>query len=297
MQRLTYVNTLGEELRMSDDSAFILAHIEGTGAVERKISSIDAVDVAGSYITGARRVSREVRATISLQGKSRKDLYRLRTELCALLSLDKVFNEDADGNNVLGSKIIYENDYGKWQTLAMIEDDVDFTKRIKDWQKDVKLVFACPDSYWYALGEQSVRIEFSDSAFTLPFDFPISFGTREFEAVANNDGAIKTSAIIEIYGQGETPELINQRSGKRIKLTEPVPVGSVLTINTDERELSARIRNAKGVEQSAFGMLDPQHPISQWQLLPGENIIVYEPGAEAALTKIVVRWRSRYEGV
>lgn len=297
MQKLIYINNLGEELLMSNEGSFILAHIEGTGAVGRKIASIDGVGVAGEYITDARALARELRVTLNLRGTSRADLYRQRMVLCDRLSLEKVFNENDYGERMLASRLIYENDCGRWQTMGMVEDETDFRQRISHWHKDVRITFKCPDPYWYAIGEQTASIEFNDKAFRLPFRFPINFGSRMFETTCINYGSIKTSAVIEIHGRGEKPVLLNRRTGKRIKLKNAVPVGSVLTINTDARELNARIVDADGVESSAFGMLDPSYPISQWQLMPGENIVVYEPGAEAALTKVTIRWRSKYEGV
>ncbi len=293
MQRLIYVNRFGAELEMYKGGAYILEHIEGTGSTGRKIATIKSVVGQGEYTTGARREAREVEAKISIEGKGRADMYKKRVELCDILSLDKVF----DDKQKLASKLIYQNDNGMYWTPAMLEDDIEFNKRLADYSTNIKLNFMCPSSYWYGMTQERVEISFGGGAFTLPFKFPISFGKRNFEVEAENKGSINTPVEISIHGQGETPSILNASTGKRIKLKSPVPVGYTLKINTDKNKLSVRLVDTEGVSVNAFGMLDPQEPVSEFVLKVGLNKIVYEHGAEAALSKIEIKWYTSHEGV
>lgn len=297
MQRLTYINKLGETLIFGGEGAHILAHIEGTGSPERKLAEVEAVAFAGSFISGARYQARELVAKVNLRGMSRADLYALRAKLCSVLSLEKAFTIKSAYEKELSSRLIYENNHGKWQIAGLVSDEVDFLDRVQDWQKDIKIRFKCPDPYWKALGEESISIEFNGKAFNLPFQFPIRFGRRNFEALAVNAGSIACPAKIEVHGQGEKPIIYNARTGKRIKFKNAVPTGHILKIDTNPRNLSAIIINTEGEQASAFGFLDPQYPIAEWNLAVGENKIIYEHGADAALSKIVVKWRTMLEGV
>lgn len=292
MQKLTYINALSEKIEMYRGGRYILAHIDGTGSTSTKFASISFVYTSGEYITGARSLGREITAKISIDGKDRRSMYRIRQEMCDILSVDKAFDKGE-----IKSKLIYENDYGKWWTYGAVENDIAFQSRIKDWQRDIKLVFRCPNSFWYDTRLNKGSIEFTDKGFRLPFKFKINFGRRSFETNVAVNGNLNTGALITIYAKGEQFTLLNSKTGKKIIFTKKIPEGAVLTINTDISNLSARIRYANGDEVSAFGLISPSTPISQFQLVPGENVIKMLRNGEAGLSKIDIEWADKYVGV
>ena len=80
-------------------------------------------------------------------------------------------------------------------------------------------------------------------------------------------------------------------------LHAPLPMGSVLYLNTDPSALAATITDAEGVRSNAFGLVDVTYPLSQFVLRRGQNEIRYEPGGDSHQTVIEAKWYSLYEGV
>lgn len=293
MQKLTYINSQNQSIEMYKGGAYILEHVEGTGSTNRKISSIKSIASQGEHITSARREPREVVAKISVDGKTRADMYEKREKLCNILSLDKAFDEEQR----LVSRLVYENSSGRWWTPAILEDGIDFNKRLMNFDTNIKLSFRCPSSYWYGITEDKAVIKFAGGGFKLPFKFPINFGLRKFEVEAYNQGNIDTPLEIEIEGKGEKTCLYNERTGIRLKLKEPIPQGYRLKINTDRSKLSVRLYDTEGNDTNAFGMLDPEYAVSDFILKVGNNRIIYETNGEAGLSVIRLKWYTSYEGV
>lgn len=290
MQRLTYINLLNEQVVFMH-APFVLAKVSGLGLADVDIETIKGAYQHGDTTASLRREARHVSVTLHIMAQSRAELYALRLRLMGILSPDRA----ASGEE--RATLIYENDYGRWQTYAVPEGGLDAGSRVGNVQPSVKLSFRCESPYWYSTAESELRFSYSGEGFTLPFSFPITFGRRDFSQTALNAGQAEAPVSVEIEGWGETPSLLNVRSGKRLRLTSPLPMGSVLRLNTDPARLSATVTDAEGEVIPAFGLLDISAPLADFTLLPGSNNIVYEAGGAGVRSNITLRWRAAYEGV
>ncbi len=291
MQKLTYINLLNESVVFANTAPFVFCSITGTGPVDIDTKELRGAYQHGATLTGWRRDKRDVTVTLHIQGRDRADMYRQRLSLSGMLSMERAMS------GAERARIIYENDYGRWWTWAVPNGEIAWGKRLVNYTPSTKLRFTCECPWWFAMKEEAVTFRYSDSAFILPFSLPVQLGSRDFSAEAVNGGQTSAPVRIWIHGAGETPALVNRTTGADIRLTGPLPMGSVLHVNTDPDALEATLTDAAGETRNAFGLVDVSHPISLFDLRSGINEIVYEPGGDSSQTVIEMRWYDRFEGV
>ena len=290
MQKLTYINLHNEQMVLSV-APFVLEKITGLGMADIDYETLRGAYQQGDTAAGFRRASRAVTATFALLATSRADLYAKRQSLLGILSPDRARKGSER------ARIIYENDFGRWVTYAVPEGGLEPAKRIRDVQPGLKVTFRCESPYWYAMAEEEVEFSYGGGGFTLPFSFPISFGTRDYSKEALNSGHVDAPVQIWIACKGEIPRIVNKSTGKSLALSSAVPDGYTLYVNTDPGRLEATLTDPNGVVTGAFGRLSLDTPMADFVLRPGLNTLVYEAGGAGAQSIIKVRWRAAFEGV
>lgn len=290
MQKLTYINLLNQQVVFMH-APYVLAKVSGLGMPELDVETLRGAYQQGDTTLGLRRAARTVTLSVHLMAGTRAELYALRQQLLGVLSPDRAC--DGDGRATL----IYENDHGRYMTYAVPVGGLDAASRIGNVQPSLRLSFRCESPYWYDMTQSELCFGYSGEGFSLPLVFPISFGRRDHAQTAHNPGQVAAPVELTVEGRGETPSVLNRRTGKRLKLRTPLPSGSTLTLNTDPARLAATVMNAQGESSSAFGLLDIATPLADFTLLPGSNELVYESGGAGAQSVIRVKWRAAYEGV
>jgi len=291
MQKLTYINLLHQSITFGGEPPYILEHVKGLGKPPVNIST-----TRGAYQHGdtPRRILMEPRfvdLTFHIRGENRADLYQKRVELMDLLSFERAFDGKRQG------RLFYENDYGRWW-LHAVPEGPDPEKRVMDWMLSSKLSFRCANPYWN--DDKSIKmlaLSMSAGGFSFPFSFPIQFGDRRFSGVAFNNGQAATPLHITIFGSGEMPVLVNNSTGAQLTVSQPIPGGSRLIIDTDPETLSVVMRDANGYEAPAHGYLTLDSPLSSFVLRRGENDIEYKPNQPSAQSRVELQWSERMEGV
>ncbi len=293
MQRLTYTNILGESVTFEGAPPFVFESIRGTGPTENLVTTIEGYNQDGDNTYSLRKRHRIIDLTFHIDGASRADMYAQRQKLSGVISKTKAFSQDTGAR----ARLVYENDYGQWWTWAVPESGVSFDKRVRNFNYSVPVSFRCESPYWSAMAPGQTVLAYSGVGFTLPFQFPIQFGSREFAKTVENLGQVNTPVEITIEGDGETPAIVNHSTGAKILLTVPLPTGYSLYINTDPAWLAVTVTDPDGVQSNAFGYLDPATALTAFTLRPGQNDIEYLPGSTAAGSRITIRWYALYEGV
>ena len=293
MQELQYINLAGEAVTFGSRPPFVFCGVTGTGN-----ANIERRTLRGSMQNGERTVSllrqgRLLNVTFHLFTYGRDDLYRERGLLANVLSAEKGFRRDTGER----ARIIYRNNHGRWWTWAVPASLPQWDRRIQNIHPSLKVAFDCDSPYWFSMEESSGGFEAAaEEGFTLPFSFPIRFGSRSLELRLVNRGHSPAPVKMTVYGEGEKPTIINHTTGARLRFTSPLPQGAVLEINTDPEDLSVMLAEG-GERRNAYGYLDAATPISGFSLAPGENLIAYEAGGAGARTSVFVTWRDRFEGV
>lgn len=290
MQKLIYQNIYGQQAVFLH-KPYVLCKLRGMG-----LSDVDVKAFAGAYqdgesVTGLLRDGRKVKLTLHLMADSRQEMYRLRSELIGILSPDLAF----DGEN--RARLIYENDFGRWWTWAVPEKGLDWGDRKQNVHPSVTLTFRCESPYWFSVGKNVVDFRARDNGLTFAMTFPFKLGSKRFQQNARNDGQAETPVEITIWGKGEKPTLVNERTGAKIKLISQLPTGDVLRVNTDPAALNVTIAHADGTVESGYGLLDPETSIAGFTLRAGDNPLRYAPDGDGSATVIQAAWYDRYEGV
>ncbi|MEG2315878.1 MAG: phage tail family protein [Clostridia bacterium] len=292
MQRLTYQNGRGEEVVFGAQPPYLLCRIDGLGLADREMTARSGAYQQGESIYAVRRSARTVTLTTHLWAPSRTELYRLRMELCGVLTADW-----AHANGATCARLTYENDYGAWWTYAVPESGLEWGGRIQNIHPQVKLRFACESPYWYSTKGCSAVFEGGGAGFALPQRLPFQLGKKAFRMEVNNGGSCAAPVLITMEGRGEAAALLNETTGARLKLIAALPVGDVLRVATDPARLEATVKRANGAEENAFGLLDPETSVAGFTLRPGVNTLRYVPDGDASSTVIRVEWNDGYEGV
>ena len=290
MQKLTYINLNNEQIEFMH-APFVLDKIGGLGLPDLKMETMRGVYQHGETVAGYRRETRVVSLTFHIMAGSRALLYAYRMRLLRVLSPDRAVRGGDRGT------LIYDNDNGRYMTYAIPDGGLDAKTRLLDNQLSVRLDFRCESPYWYDNVETDIAFSYAGEGLSFPFSFPVSFGLRDYEKTATNGGQVDVPVEVRILCKGETPSLYNRTTGKRLSLSTPIPAGYTLILNTDPARLDARMIDASGNEQSAFGRLSLETPLADFVLVPGANELIYEPGGASAQSEITVTWRNAFEGV
>lgn len=293
MQRITYINILGERAVFSNAPPYVFESVRGTGMTGNVATAIEGVWHDGESLFDLRKGRRTVEISFHVEGTSREDMYTKRRELSGVLAKGKAFNP-LTGER---ARLAYQNDSGEWWIYAVPESGLSFDKRVRNFNAGIPLAFRCESPFWRNMVQKQDILAFSDKGFVLPAGFPIAFGGREFRKAIHNEGQTDAPVEIEIQGQGETPEIRNHSTGAAIRLTSPLPQGHVLMIETDPARVRVTVKDPFGNSENAFGYLDPTCPLTAFTLRPGLNDIEYAPSGLAAMSRITLKWYELYEGV
>ena len=220
-----------------------------------------------------------------IKGDNRQEVFDRR------LTVTKQFNPK------LGvGKIIWEQEDGTTYHL----DCIPYTPIFPDgqaqnkWYQVVIVQFLAPDPFWYDPTQiQQIMVGFS-GGFSLPFSFPINFGTVGTQIDVSNSGNVSTPVIIYLYGEVVDPVITNTTTGEAITISQTVSDGDILIINTAFGEKSSLLLSG-GVYTNAFEYIDPDSTF--WKLEPGSNTISYSVTSEGANAACRVYYFHRYSGV
>lgn len=294
MQKLTYINLLGEQIELSGSPPYILSHVEGLGATVPDIITTRGVYQNGVTTHRMLRQKRTVKAGVTLYGaRTREEMYAQRAELQKRLALERCFDH-VSGNM---GRIIYENDKGRWWAYAVPSTPPGDGTRVTTHLKDINITFQCNSAYWTSFEQNVQTLRMGNGGFKLPFSFPIRFGLSLFDGLCVNNGSGNAYVVIEIHGSGEMPSVENKTTGAVLRVNRPIVTGEILTINTDPEALSVSITDASGNVSNAFGYLDSALAVTGFYLVPGRNEIRYIPSMANAASVMVVRWETRLGGV
>lgn len=295
MQRVRYVNLRGETVDFSAHAPLILAHVEGIGVTEAKISAIAGAYQSGESMTRMQRGVRIVYVQFALRPEedTREAMYRARMEMATRLSTGRCM--DADGHC---GRLYYTNDAGSWWTYAVPDGEgPTYGTRINNILPGGRISFRSGSAYWRSVAEYEERFEMAGGGFKLPFTFPIRFGSSSFVKSVKNEGGADAPVSIVIYGTGETPTIKNHTTGAQITIERAIASGERLEISTDPEALSCVHVLTDGTREDAWGYISAESEVAGFTLTPGENAVEYIPSQTASGSRVEMRWHALYEGV
>lgn len=295
MQKIRYVNLRGETVEFGAGKPLLLAHVDGLGATEARISALTGAYQSGERMTRIQRGARVVDVQFALwpETDTREAMYKARTDVASRLTAGRCM--DAAGNC---GRLYYDNDAGSWWTYAVPEGEgATYGTRFVNRLPGGRISFRSGSAYWRSVQTYKTVLEIAQGGFVLPFSFPIRFGSAQFRKTAVNEGGADAPVQIVIYGTGETPILKNRTTGATITIGKAIASGERLEINTDPEQLSCVHVHTDGTREDAWGYVSADSAVAEFVLRPGDNDIEYVPVQAANKSRVEISWHALYEGV
>jgi len=283
MRKLTITSENGSGIAISNTAPYILRYLDGIGipgneAETRKSPNQDGV----TYIKSTFE-TREIVIGVGIVEQDEESLYEYRENLAKVL------------NPKYRLSILLEYPGNKKLITGYLVGEVVYTRDGSIGNNNAELTIECDNPFWTDETKSSARL-----AISVPtFHFPLAFAPKiTFSKILNkqveitNYGHVNAPVNIKFYGPSTNPIITNETTGLFIKVNKTLLSGEVLEINTYEGKKYVKI---DGV--NVFGYIDLTSNLSEFALIPGENIIAYDADSGASSAEVIITYNNRYVGV
>ncbi len=287
MQRLTFINSRGQEIVFCNTEPYLFWQIDGTGLAPLETIESQAAGQNGYTLHGTMFEKRVIKLTGHIIGKSGSidHMFMLRRRLINAC------------NPALGlGTIIYENHYGRWQIQAFCKN-IPYTSKIRHVQT-IGIDFECPSPLWQSGEASQISLAYLGGGLEFPLVLPGGFGNLGYQAIIDNDGDYPTPLEIYIGGGSKNPKVLNLTTGQFIKIEKDTNSYEHIYINTDpgvSTVLLVRSDGTEETEENAYGYLS--HDSTLFSLARGRNVILYETEDENKKVSVRLLFRKLYVGV
>lgn len=289
MEKITFTNSLGETITF-DGPPFYLQSITGLGDVTANLQLQKSAYQNGSRLIGTTLNEREINVSFVIatddDDHEYGELSNKRIQLARVL------------NPLLGKGVLrYENE-GFVREIDCVADSVpvypDSGKRSKRLQVG-SVMFVAPQPHWKSLMRQEEPM--FTPMFQFPFEGQFQMGLQLDKRVIRNDGDAPSPVRIEFYGPATNPKMLNETTGKFIKVNREIAEGECLVVNTHPDALSVELIDANGVTTDILNQLDFNSTLSGFVLQQGENIMTYSADSDIQNQVINLTWQRLYNAV
>lgn len=225
MEKVTFINSMGQSIQLGNEEPFILTKIEGTGAVNVDIQSHKSPYQDGVSYQGNTLDPRLLSIEVMLIAEDIEEMMANRRRLLSIF------------NPKLGEgTLIYEIGGIKREIKAISElapvfpDD----KNFKDTMQEGLIQLFAPNPFWMDEFETSEEIITWIGGMTFPLRLPTKFSMAGPKIVnVINDGDVETPIRLEITGTATNPKILNRSTGEYIKVNRTLLSGDALVITTE----------------------------------------------------------------
>lgn len=285
MYKFTFTNGRGQSIEIGNTPPFVLEEVEGIAGVgsETQLEKAPFQDGA-SYLDSLMDI-REI--TIVAQIRANGDMESRRSEMLRIINpktgLGKLTFENNGIKRVIDCVV----------SVAPVMPD-NKSNRLRNWQR-VQFQFMAPDPYFKDSEAMKFVLASFVGGFTIPFSFPISFGSVGQTLNLDVDSDVDTPILIRMNGELINPTIVNVTTGKFIRVVQTIPDGSTLEIDTAFGQKRVEIIDSLGNRTNAFHYLDPLS--SLFVLEPGENTLTYTATSQGVNASADIAYFNRYMGV
>jgi hypothetical protein len=284
MQKITFTNSRGQSIELSNHAPYIFAKLDGLGDVDADIQTQKAPFQDGSTYTDSILSERLLTFEVAIIGNDFADVQQKRQYFAT------VFNPK------LGEGTIrYENESGVKEIKA-IPDNVPvfpsgMENRIHTFQRAlVNLI--CPNPYWLDEYETSKQMSFLMGGLSFPLFLGSHFSQRSFKRKFMNSGDVPTPVSIDFYGPAFNPVIKNNTTGEFIQVNRTLEETDKLIISTEFGNKSVEIEDEQGNRTNVFNWIDLES--SFFQLIQGENEIEYNSNNDSTKSRVIISYKNRY---
>lgn len=283
MYKLIAENSKGEQLNLTDNSAYVVTNIDGLHPPDATINMIDRAGHDGAMFNSAFVTVRQIILNIAINGPAgvnRNNLYRFFKTARSV-------------------RLYYYNDqHGVYIDGYVQNAPVDFFGQ----KQTTQITIICPDPMWHGVAEVTGSANGAEALFEFPFyinaDDPIPFSEQldGQSALIWNPGTVESGLIMTITASGSAtdPRIYHQGTDSYFEVTTTLQSGDVLTINTRTDEKAVTLTRSG----TTTNLIASRAIGSSWLIAePGENI--YTLSADSGSLNLTCDFRiiSNIEGV
>jgi len=288
LRKLTYINSSGGELILTNSAPFLLQKFTESGNVD--IQNLKGVNQDGLTYLGNTLDLKDIQIEFSIIANSEIELINYRKEVRKIL------------NPKLGEGSLVYTDDVKDQTIKCIITSIPvFNNQEGTYNQEGKvssclLSLTAHDPYWFddlLVEKIATWIGGWKFKFTLPFKFRTK---GESKKNIYNDGDIKTPIEIIFRGPAINPSITNLTTNEFIKVNRTLTSDDTLYITTEFFNKTVEIET-NGVRAKAFNYIDLDSTF--FNLVIGDNMIEYHTDNIQPLEpqSVVIKYKNRYLGV
>lgn len=283
MYSLIAENQYGEQLELTNNSAYVITGIDGLNPPDAIINTMTRAGHDGSMFNSAHLDNRILTITIAINQPAevnRNNLYR--------------FFRTAQKTRLYYSNELHDVYIDGWGQNAPVE---------YFGEKQIfQATLICPDPYWHAMAESVGIYSYVSSEFEFPFSADlngIEFSTYDSTGVIEieNRGNVEVGMLIEISTEGTitNPKITNVSTGEFIGITASIDAATKFVINTRTDQKAVYIENVLGVKTNEFSNLMAG---STWlTCLPGMNRFIISGTGTITEMTCIIKVDNLYQGV
>lgn len=293
MEKLTFINSLGESVTMTDSPPFVLTSVQGLGAVQTNIQTQKSPYQDGVTYLGNTLEPRSVSMELSITSNNEFEMSTLRQRLL------RVFNPKLG----IGT-LVYEfgNTQKKLSAIAEVAptflDGGDF----KETLQPALIQLYSPNPFWHSMENKREEIAVWKPAFEfvleIPIDEGIEMGYREPSLVANieNNGNVPCGMKIEFKANAtvEKPSLFNMNTREFMKVNRTMHKGEVLVVTTHYQNKKILLYK-QGQVTNALNWIDLDSTFMQLEV--GDNLFRYDAEEGLDNLEVTITYTPQYVGV
>lgn len=293
MEKITYTNTDGESIVLSEKQPYMLTGKEGFNSVENEIISQKGYEQDGETLVSQSLSVRNITLDGIVVGKTKSELLTYRREMI------RIFNPKIAGS------LVYQNDNGTYQIDCIPE----FPPTIQEQElkgirvaKPYKIILKALDPYFTDKSEIDAEIPMAriEPMFSFPleitknFEFARLIAGDVIEIQNNGDVAVGAVFTIDVNGPLVNPRLYNVITQDYFALKGTFMTGTKLRIST--------VRGKKKVEQNDgdgwFNIMTKRKVESKFlQIDRGINYLQLQADSGVKFTTSYIKFEPKILGV
>lgn len=166
----------------------------------------------------------------------------------------------------------------------------------------IDIEFYADNPFWREVDDSRLIFQTDAGGFEFDLEYPLEMTSNNVQQEVNNEGDVDAPVLIRIYGECDTPRMINVTTGETIEISGTVPamgsgdaVEPYLEINTAFGQKSVTLIDGSGARTSVMDALNLDMA-DFWTLRPGINVVKFEADTNPS-GHAEIFWRQRYSGV
>ena len=286
-KKITYINSLGAKLELTNSAPFVLLKLEENGKVN--IYNSKGMNQDGATYLGNTLDISDKSIEFAIFANSEEELINYRNKI------NKVFNPK------LGEGwLIYKDNVKEIKSKCIINELPFFTNVNQIVSKGLVNLTA-NNPYWMDVVENKEEIALWNGNFEFELELTeegIEMGHREPSLIVNvlNNGDVECGLRIEFKALATVvnPSILNVNTQEFIKINKTIEVGEIITVTTHfgNKKIESK---SNGVITNAFNYIDFQSTFLQ--LDPGDNLLRYNADSGLDNLEVSIYYTPQYLGV